>query len=160
MFAIDIYIRIHGLRIDYSLFMNRAINQSLLARQLILSTWGSQKIHKTIGTPPCTFRQHWHNVAEGVSVSGIWDSVSCIRVVFVNIKNKNKCVLLLYMEEFQSCELPCLNPKLQFTLIGIWMIIYFKINKFTFVCNFTPSSIHVWKHLLKIWLSEQVWRTV
>ena len=33
-----------------------------MTRQLILSTRGSQKIHKTFGTPPCTFKQLWHNV--------------------------------------------------------------------------------------------------
>ena len=59
---IDIFIRIHGLRVDYSGFRKRAINQSLMTRQLILSTRGSQKIHNTIGTPPCTFRQLLHNV--------------------------------------------------------------------------------------------------
>ena len=60
---IDIYISIHGLKIDYLGFRKRAINQSLMTRQLILSTRGYQKIHNNIGSPPCTFRQLWHNVS-------------------------------------------------------------------------------------------------
>ena len=52
------------LRIDYSGFSKRAINQAIMTRQLILSTRGSQKIHNSIKTPPCTFRQLWYNVAE------------------------------------------------------------------------------------------------
>ena len=40
----------------------RAINPSLMTRRWILSTRGSQKIPNTIGAPPCTFRQLWHNV--------------------------------------------------------------------------------------------------
>ena len=50
------------MRVDYSGFRKRAINQSLMTRQLILSTKGSQKIHNTIGTTPWTFIQLWHNV--------------------------------------------------------------------------------------------------
>ena len=53
--------RIHGLRIDHSRFRKRAINHSLMTGKLILSTRGSQKIHNTIGTPPCTFRQPWYS---------------------------------------------------------------------------------------------------
>ena len=34
-----------------------------MTRQLILSTRGSKKIHNAMGTPPCTFRQLWDNVA-------------------------------------------------------------------------------------------------
>ena len=40
---IDIYLRIYGLRIDYSRFKKKANKQSLMTRQLILSTRGSQK---------------------------------------------------------------------------------------------------------------------
>ena len=41
---IDYYIRIHSLRIDYLGFKKRVINKSLMTRQLILTTRGSQKI--------------------------------------------------------------------------------------------------------------------
>ena len=54
---IDIYIMIHGFRIDYWGFRKRAINYSLMTRKWILSTRESQKIHNTIRTPPCTCRQ-------------------------------------------------------------------------------------------------------
>ena len=50
------------MRIDDSGFRKRGFNNSLMTRQLILSTRGSQKLHNTIGTPPFTFRQLWHNV--------------------------------------------------------------------------------------------------
>jgi hypothetical protein len=38
-------------------FRNRAIKHSLKTRQLILGYRGSPKMHKTIGTPPCTLIQ-------------------------------------------------------------------------------------------------------
>ena len=52
------------MRIDYSGFRKAkvVINQSLMTRQLILSTRLSQKIHNSIGTPQCTFRQLWYNM--------------------------------------------------------------------------------------------------
>ena len=43
-------------------FRNRAIKNSLKTRQLILGYIGSTKMHKTIGTPPCTLRQPWVTV--------------------------------------------------------------------------------------------------
>ena len=44
-------------------FRNRAIKHSLNTRQLILGYRGSTKMHKTIGTPPCTLRQPWVSVS-------------------------------------------------------------------------------------------------
>ena len=44
-------------------FSKRAINNSLMTRQLILGSRGSrEKMHNIKGTPPCTFRQSWVNV--------------------------------------------------------------------------------------------------
>ena len=43
-------------------FRNRAIKHSLKTRQLVLGYIGSTKMHKTIGTPPCTLRQPWVSV--------------------------------------------------------------------------------------------------
>ena len=65
---IIILIRIHGFRIDASGFRKRAINHSLMTKMLILSTRGSQKMHNTMGTPPCTFRQSsWHGAMRSIS---------------------------------------------------------------------------------------------
>ena len=43
-------------------FRNRAIKHSLKTRQEILGYRGSTKMHKTIGTLPCTLRQSWVSV--------------------------------------------------------------------------------------------------
>ena len=50
------------MRIDDSGFRKRAFNHSLMTRQWILSTGGSEKMHNAKGTPPFTFRQLWDNV--------------------------------------------------------------------------------------------------
>ena len=72
-------------------FRNRAIKYSLKTRQLINGYIGSIKMHKTIGTPPCTLRQPWVSVGlgkGGATDSGNWftgfqlsgDIIKCARV--------------------------------------------------------------------------------
>jgi hypothetical protein len=63
LFFIDIYIRIHSLRIDDSGFRKRAFNNSLMTSQLILSTRGSKKMINAMGTPTCTLKQLWDTVS-------------------------------------------------------------------------------------------------
>ena len=41
----------------------RTVNNSLKTRQLIPSTRGSKKMINVMGTPACTFKQLWDNVA-------------------------------------------------------------------------------------------------
>ena len=51
------------MRIDDSGFRKRTVNNSLMTRQLILSTRGSKKMINAMGTPACTFKQLWDNVS-------------------------------------------------------------------------------------------------
>ena len=52
------------MRIDDSGFRKRTVNNSLMTRQLILSTRGSKKMINAMGTPACTFKQLWDNVID------------------------------------------------------------------------------------------------
>ena len=52
----------HGLRTDDSGFRKRTFNNSLMNRQLNLSTGGSKKNINAMGTPACTFKLLWDNV--------------------------------------------------------------------------------------------------
>ena len=68
LFVYRLQVRIHALRIQDSGFRKRTINHSLMIRQLISGYRGSKEIHKSVGTPPCTYTQ------PGVSVSSSWRS--------------------------------------------------------------------------------------
>ena len=100
---VGVYIRIHGFRIEYSGFRKRAINQSLMTRQFILSSRGFQKIHNSIGTPPCTFRQPWYDVAGYLSALALCYVLPCILLLrfdafaeHLRFKQAHpKCVILL-----------------------------------------------------------------
>ena len=52
-------------------FRNRTIKHSLKTKKLILVYRRSTKMHKTIGTPPCTFRQPWVSVVVSTYTHGI-----------------------------------------------------------------------------------------
>ena len=60
-------------------FRNRAIKHSLNTRQLILGYRGSTKMHKTIGTPPCTLRHPWVSVYMIQSLTSIFFLLQNIR---------------------------------------------------------------------------------
>ena len=59
-------VRIHGFRIQGSGLRKRAINHSVLTRQLILCYLRSKKNHNSEGTPP------WTSKLSGVSVCIVW----------------------------------------------------------------------------------------
>ena len=87
------------------------INKSLTTRQLILSTRGSQKIHNTIGTPPCTFRQLWHNVS--------LNCIVCLQCPVYSVKLCGqygvKCVLCSVV-----CIVPCVLCSVQCVLCPVF----------------------------------------
>ena len=72
-------------------FRNRAIKHSLKTRQMILGYRGWLKMHKTIGTPPCTLRQPWVSVYVSCvmcHVSRVTCHMSHITWLIVNIVSK------------------------------------------------------------------------
>ena len=55
-------------------FRKRMFNNSLMTKQLILSTRASKIIINTMGTPACTFKQ-------------LWDNVFCVNLLMITTVN-------------------------------------------------------------------------
>ena len=64
-------------------FRNRAIKHSLTTRQLILGYTGSTKMHKRIGTQPCTLRQPWVSVTQFNSLFHSFFNSTTFQCIFV-----------------------------------------------------------------------------
>ena len=72
----DFFIPSQCLWLKGSGFRKRAVHHSLFTRRLILGYRRSTKIHNSIGTPPCTFKQ------SGVSVHDYYRSYMIIGYVW------------------------------------------------------------------------------
>ena len=78
-----------------------------MTRQLILSTRGSKKMFNAMGTPPCTFRQLWDNVAE-----------ACFSM---KKKEKKKITLTNFIIGYTTNTGPSpFPPAVNLVLAGIW----------------------------------------
>ena len=98
------------MRIDDSGFRKRTVNNSLMTRQLILSTRGSKKMIYAMGTPACTFKQLWDNV----SMFLIYVKVYLVNEINPALRFLRKKYQGIYLVIWMNCIITNTNKSMYF----------------------------------------------